>query len=125
MPDYVLNRNYVLRTTKGHTISFVKGQPVYVPPVIEKDAIAIGAERSDGGATDPLGEEVVQQPPLNGDELKLLMFSAFEEIAAKNDANDFTGQGVPTVKAVERIIGTDVSRTDLVAAWAEFKIKAE
>jgi hypothetical protein len=123
MPEYVLNRNYVLRTTKGHTISFVKGEPSWVPPIIEKDAIAIGAERADGGATDPLGPEKEAVKTISGEELKTQMFTAFELIVEKNDAKDFTGQGIPSVKAVERILGFDVDRSDVVQAWTEFKVK--
>ena len=28
----VLNRNYVLTTTKGHSVAFEKGKPTHVPP---------------------------------------------------------------------------------------------
>ena len=30
----VLNRNYVLTTTKGHSVAFAKGEPTHVPPAI-------------------------------------------------------------------------------------------
>ena len=44
MPDFVLNRNYALRSLTGHSINFVKGKPCYVPPAVVKEAVAIGAE---------------------------------------------------------------------------------
>jgi hypothetical protein len=124
MPEYVLNRNYVLRTTKGHIISFVKGEPAWVPPIIEKDAIAIGAERADGGSTDLLGPEKEAVKTISGDELRAQMFTTFELIVEKNDPKEFTGQGIPRVDAVERILGFNVDRADVVDAWAEFKVKA-
>ena len=44
----VLNRNYVLTTTKGHSVAFEKGKPTHVPPAIYQEALAIGAIPPDG-----------------------------------------------------------------------------
>lgn len=121
MAEYVLNRNYVLRTLTGHAIQFVKGEPTFVPRLIEKEAIAIGAERVDGGSTDPLAPEIPSKPEIHPDELKELMIAAFEDILATNNPKDFTAAGTPTVKAVERILGAAVDRADLVEAWTEYR----
>jgi hypothetical protein len=123
MPQYVLNRDYTLRSTMGHTVEFRKGEPVYVPPLIEREVIAIGGECADGDGADPL-EGVGNQPAeMSFEELTMKMEAAFKVIVERNDAKEFTGQGVPTVKAVERIIGVDIDRADLMSAWAEFKAK--
>ena len=57
----VLNRNYVLTTTKGHSVAFEKGKPTHVPPAIYQEALAIGAIPPDGA--DPLVEEVIKTDP--------------------------------------------------------------
>lgn len=126
MPLYVLNRNYLHRSLMGHTISFEKGQPAYVPPECEKEVVAFGAECVDAEAPDVLEPEKKAARELSLDERKEELFAAFDLIAEKNDSKEFTAQGVPTVKAVERITGFDVEKTEVVEAWGEWKIaKAE
>lgn len=43
MPQYTLNRDFVLRNTKG-VITFTKGEPTNVPSYMVMDAVSIGAE---------------------------------------------------------------------------------
>lgn len=121
MPEYVLNRDYVLRTTKGYTVAFKKGEPVYVPPLIEKDAVAIGAERADNGKTDVLAPETGEKVPMTFEELREAMFAAFDLLVEKNDSDDFTAQGVPKVAVVEKMIETNIDRKELVEAWTEYR----
>ena len=40
----------------------------------------------------------------------------------RNDSKDFTGQGVPTIKSVEKIVSFDVDRSEVVEAWGLYKI---
>lgn len=121
MPEYVLNRDYVLRTTKGYTVAFKKGEPVYVPPLIEKDAVAIGAERADNGKTDVLAPEVSGKPDLSFEELREAMITAFDLLVERNDTNDFTAQGVPKVSVVEKMVEANIDRKDLLEAWTEYR----
>ena len=61
----VLNRNYVLTTTKGHSVAFEKGKPTHVPPAIYQEALAIGAIPPDG--EEPQVEDVVKTYNAPGD----------------------------------------------------------
>ena len=125
MPQFVLNRTHTLRTTNG-VLSFVKGEPTNVPPEMVKDIIAIGGIRADGEQVDTSEPVAAVKPALVGIERQDALYAAFALIAEKNDPKEFTGQGVPTVKAVEKIIGFDVERMELVEAWTAYKIaKAE
>jgi hypothetical protein len=47
MPQFILHRNYVLRTTNGHAIGFVANEPTNVPEICVEDAVAIGARPVD------------------------------------------------------------------------------
>ena len=125
MPEYVLNRKHTLRSTHGHVINFEKGQPTYVPPTVEREAIALGADCVDGKGFDPLGPEAQAERQLSLDDIKTALFAAFVKIVARNDAKDFTGAGQPTPSAVEKIVGFTVDKSDIKTAWAEFKIKDE
>lgn len=120
MPEYVLNRNHTLRSVNG-VVSFVKGEPVWVPPVLEKEALMIGAERVDGDAPSLLDPETPKAPEVSPDERRAQVFIAFDMLIEKNDAKDFTAQGVPTVKAVERIVDFSLERGEIVEFWSEHK----
>lgn len=120
MPMYVLNRTHTLRTTSG-VVSFTKGVPTNVPQYLVRDAIAIGAEPADGERPEMLEPEFVDTTPI-GDDRDEAIFETFKILVAKNESGDFTGQGVPTVKAVEREAKFDVERGEVNALWAKFKV---
>lgn len=121
MAEYVLNRNYTHRSTMGHSVAFVKGVPTFVPSLIEREVVAIGAERVDGDNPDVLDPEKVVAPPMAPDERAAQIRLAFELLTEKNDSKDFTGAGVPTVKAVEKIVGFDVDRNEVIELWSAVK----
>lgn len=121
MPEFVLNRTHTLRTTNG-VISFIKGQPTNVPDAMVLDIVAIGGVRADGGDVDTSEPALAAKPVLHGVERQDELYAAFGLITEKNDSKDFTGQGVPTIKAVEKIVSFDVDRTEVVEAWAAYKI---
>lgn len=120
MPEYVLNRNYCLSTPDG-VVVFTKGQPVYVTPNMEKHASSIGAARVDGVQVDVLEPEAESPPLLSDNEREAQLFAAFDLLVETNESKDFTGQGVPTSKAVERLSGVEAERSELVTLWAKYK----
>lgn len=125
MPNYTLNRDYTYRSVTG-VVSFKKGEPTWVVPAMEKELIAIGAERVDGEAPEVLDPAAPVIVPLSAQERRDELFTAFQMLTEKNDSKDFTGAGVPTIKAVEKIVSFDVDRTEIVELWGEFKVmKAE
>lgn len=125
MPQYILQRNHTHRSTTG-VLSFEAGKPTNVPPFMEKEIIAIGGERLDGEIVDVLDKEPEVKPPLTDTEREAALFVAFDLLIESNITTDFTGQGVPSVKAVEKIVGFDVDRVEVTQAWAAHKVaKAE
>lgn len=121
MSEFVLNRTFTVRTTNG-VISFIKGEPTHVPPNMHRDIIALGGVRADGSDVDMSEAAVITKPVVVGVERQDELFAAFGLIVEKNDSKDFTGQGVPSVKAVEKIVSFDVDRAELAEAWAEYKV---
>jgi hypothetical protein len=119
MPSFVLNRNYTMRTLHGHIIGFVKGEPTHVPPVCVKDALLIGAE--------PIGEEIdILDPenepviPLSPDERQAALVTAFGMLEERNDSQDFSGNGIPTKAAVEKIVEFTVGKKEIEALWVAY-----
>ena len=63
MPLYTLHRNYLHSSTLG-VISFVKGEETMVPPLLEREIIAIGGRRVEGDNPDVLDAEKAAPIPL-------------------------------------------------------------
>ena len=121
MAEYVLNRNFVLRSMTGHSVNFVKNVPTFVPALIEREARGIGAERVDGDNPDMLDPESPEVAPLSHDERAEQIRTAFALLTERNDSKDFTGAGVPSVKAVEKLVDFDVDRNEVVALWQAYR----
>jgi len=121
MAEYVLNRNFVLRSMTGHSVNFVKNVPTFVPALIEREARGIGAERVDGANPDMLDPETPEVAPLSHDERAEQIRTAFALLTERNDSKDFTGAGVPSVKAVEKLVDFDVDRNEVAALWQAYR----
>lgn len=113
-----LNRNYRLASTLGHVLVFKKGEEIEVPDIIVREAIDIGAEFVEKEARDEVFKEPEGPPktpvvPAERQDAILAAISALEE---RNDRDDFTATGNPTMKAVERETGFKVDKGELIQA---------
>lgn len=122
MPDYVLNRNYTHRSLLGHSVEFKKGEPVFVPPILEKEVVAIGAQRVDGENPAVVEEVKKAEEVLSDEQRKEELYAAFDLIVERNDSGDFTAQGIPTVKAVEKIVSFNVDKKEVVDTYGEYRV---
>ena len=117
MSEFVLNRNYTHRSTSGHIINFVKDEPVYVPPVCRKEVTMLGAT-SMGEAIDVIDAEREEKPELTPDERREALIKAFKSLQERNHRNDFTGQGIPSIAALKKIIEDfDVDKKEVESLW--------
>lgn len=123
MPLFTLHRDFVLRTTKGHSIGFTKGQPVWVPPVCVPDAVAIGAVAVDE-EVDVLGEEKVVIP-MTPQEREQKIFDAFTTMMARQERTDFGANGLPNAKKLSEAVGFDVGNRERDEMWRKFATPTE
>ncbi len=119
MPLFTLHRNHTLRTTKGHTIVFVKGEPVWVPPACIQDAVSIGALPQEK-IPDVLGDEPKPITQMTTDERDKKLREAFDLLIARNDRGDFTASGLPSIKKLSDITGFDVTNSLRDAVWMTY-----
>lgn len=113
MAFFTLHRDYRLISALGHSIQFKKDEPVYVPPALHKDVQAIGAVPVEGDVESILGEEKEVKPEVAQEERHRQLLDAFKLLQDRNQRGDFTGQGIPSLKALKTII------TDFEPAKAE------
>jgi len=126
MPDYVLNRTYTHRSTLGHIVNFVKGQPVWVPPALEREVTQFGAEPVDGEKLDVLDPDAKALPLAPaGDERKSQILAVYAQLEARNQRGDFTGQGRPNLAVMKELLGFEVITRERDDVWEEYlKAKA-
>lgn len=118
MPYFKLHRTHALRTTKGHTIQFVKGESVWVPPICVPDAVAIGAISDvDVDVIDDEPKPVVQMTP---DERKAKIIAAFETLIERNARGDFSASGAPNTRKLEELCGFEVPNRERDAVWMAY-----
>jgi hypothetical protein len=123
MPDYILNRNHTHRSTHGHIIQFVKGQPTYVVPICEKEVLAFGAEPCEGEKLDLLDDMPHLPVAPQGADREAALFVAFEMMEERNQRGDFTGQGRPHPKVLREIVGFDVETRERDTTWEAYLTK--
>lgn len=121
MTDFVLNRNYVHSSKLGHVIAFEKNVPVYVPPECHKEVAMIGAVPDDGSEVNILGDEITPVEELPTDERNALLVAAFKTLEERNGRGDFTGQGVPSVAALKKIVPFEVDRKEVESLWTAYR----
>lgn len=121
MPNFTLNRDYVLATTRGHIINFVKGVPAWVPHECVQQAVSIGAECEE--EVDVIGDAPVPVVQPEGPARDEAFTTAFELLVARNNRDDFTGTGVPAVKAVQELLGFKPDKAELNTRWTAFAAK--
>lgn len=115
---FVLNKDYVLASTLGHTIGFEKGVPTHVPPPLYAEAVGIGATPEDEL---PEEKKVESTEPTEAHLREAALLTAFLKLTEANKSNDFTAGGVPRDKAMERELGWSVDSKETAEAWKKFK----
>jgi hypothetical protein len=120
MPMMKLHRRYRLATTKGHAVQFEPDVPVYVPPAIVSDAVAIGAVPVDGEVdVTPQDPPKRNAGPADAADRERALIDVFARLVAANERRAFTAGGVPTAAAVEDLTGFEVSRREINDAWTK------
>lgn len=119
--NFVLNRTRSLTSTKGHSIDFVKGVPVFVPPELYDEAISIGASPEEELPEEESAKK--SNEPNDQAERKAAVFAAFAAIVSRGRRDDFAASGGPNAKAVNDLLGWPMQAKERVTAWEQFKLE--
>jgi hypothetical protein len=119
----VLNRNFTLATTKGHVIEFKKGVPTNVPKAVYQDALSIGAQPPDGSEPVVDDDKKKDAAPQDPAERNPLILAAIEALIDRNEREDFTAAGSPTVDAVSKEVGFKVAAKEIAGQWQAYHEK--
>ena len=120
---FTLNRNYTLRTTLGHIITFQKGVPTHVPEECWELALGVGAEPENPDAikmpTDP--EDLPEAP--TGAERKRQIRTAMLRLEKRNQRGDFTAGGAPHTQVLQQLVGFRVDQAERDQIWRDILVE--
>jgi hypothetical protein len=120
MPQFVLNRTFVL-AGKGHMIRFEKGVPTHVPPELAREAVGIGAECLDGPVAMPGIDDEVAETVMTPADKDAAFLKAIAKLVARNDREDFEGNGKPSMTVLKDIVGFSFSKKERDAQFQKYR----
>lgn len=101
--------------TSGHA-AIVSKDPVELPPMFHREAIALGAVPSNmSKAAREAGKEA-GKPTFDR---KAVIRKTLEDMIAEGNEEDFTGNGIPKLPAVRTRAGFGVDKEEMTAIWEE------
>lgn len=123
---FVSRRDFMLRTTLGHCISFEKNKPTHVPKALHALALEKGilpcddagqelelASAQDVAAPEAPKLEVPEDAEARQDAIK----NVCREIAKRNKSSDFNAGGTPRADSVTLALGYRVDQKEVRQAW--------
>lgn len=119
MPMMVMHRNHTVTSTKGHTIAFVKGVPVFVVPTMIEEVMEKGAVPVEG-ETLPVVEELTEAPAPEGLAREQKILEVIAKLVKTNKRNDFGASGRPKFVAISKLVGFDVTEKERDQVWETF-----
>ncbi|MGH8567068.1 MAG: hypothetical protein ACREXU_03395, partial [Gammaproteobacteria bacterium] len=119
MPQMVMQRKFTVRSTKGHTIAFEKGAPVYVVPEMIEEVMTYGALPAEGEVL-PVYEEPAEAPAPEGAAREQAVLDAIAKLVRANKRNDFGASGRPKSTAIMKLVGFDVAERERDTVWEKF-----
>lgn len=89
-----------------------------LPPILHAAAIAAGVEfRKDKGKVDKVESKPADPDALSQTGEDGVIRKALNDLLARNDDNDFTGDGHPRVDAVNKLTGMTHTKADILRVW--------
>lgn len=117
----VVPRNYVLRSTRGHAIQFTKDEPIWVPRILVDEVLAIGGAFVEKVDEEKKFEEKAEKAPPTESERVAILIKCFKDLIKKNDPTDWTGSGMPSVRAIEVLTGLNFTTKEVKNLWIKFQ----
>ena len=118
--EMVMDRNFTVRSTLGHMISFKKGAPMPVPEIMVRSCGEHGARRTDEvDVFAPPPEAPRQKQAVDPGERLVDVRAAVERIVERNDVDDFTAGNSPKTTAVSKEVGYKIDFMEVKKVWQQ------
>jgi hypothetical protein len=118
--ELVLNRDYILSSTMGHSVEFKKGVPTHVPPIMYRAALGIGAAPADGTEPALENDRDPDTAPIDPGERAEVIYAIILKIVEDNINDEFTAANAPKEAAVSKRAGFKVQTKELKPLWQRY-----
>lgn len=123
MPNVMMKcpRDFVLRSTQGHTVRFEANKPTPVPEALYAEALA----RNIVPVSDYLDTDAPasgkSRVALTGPLRDALIFYGIDQLVNRNQSEDFDGGGQPKPDAIKELVGVPISAQERTKYWANYR----
>lgn len=115
--NFIMQRDFVVATLRGHSIEFKKGVSTHVPDHCWADVQQHGAvPETDLPAPDPSIPVIPQ-----GEARRAAILKAMRAVVLRNERDDFTAGGAPHNAVVSGQVGFKVDAAERDEAWIELQ----
>lgn len=129
---FVSNRSQTVRTTLGHSVTFVKGKATHVPKALHHLMVEKGILPCDdaGKPIPEKGEEAVEAAaaadapklaPDTAEERNEAIERAIRAIVERNSPKDFNAGGMPSPEAVGSAVGWKTDTKEVRSVWVRVR----
>lgn len=120
----VSTRSFAFITTHPISYSIEANKPISLPATHFKDALAAGMRFVE---EEEVAKTLEPQKPVEVslDDREDVLNKAFAALIDENDAQKFTGTGIPSAAAVLALTTVKLSQKDIAVAWDKYKIAKE
>jgi len=121
--ELVTNRDCIVRTTAGHVVAFKANKPRNVPGAIVEQCMAIGAIPTKPEKVKIAKAALIidEKPIPIGTARKNVIVEAIRLLVTRNARNDFSASGIPTLPAINNVVGFEVDVKERNTLWAEIQ----
>lgn len=115
-------QNITMVFASGHSVRFEKRQPVVVPAICVREAMARGAAPADEADLPRVEEEIaVKTNGPTGDARRDKIVEAMRMLRDANDPESFDANSRPKVGALKDLLGFRVDGAERDALWTELR----
>ena len=117
--NFTLNRDLLINSALGHAVDFKKDISTFVPPVLWKEVMDLGAVPDDDL---PIPEFTAdRKTPSNPQDRYNSIKEAIEHLTLKNSRGDFNAGGTPHLSAIANRMGWAIDAKERDAAITRMK----
>lgn len=114
-------RDFVLRTTTGHTVRFEAGKPTPVPEAIYAEALARNIVPVKGPIDTDSPATGNTRVSLHGPLRDALLYNAIHALVQRNQPEDFDGGGQPKPSSIKDFCGVPISAQERTKYWSNYR----
>lgn len=117
----VCPRDFTLRSTSGHTVTFKANVPTAVPDMLYAEALSFNIIPASGKAASQDLPAPQASVSVMGPLRDALIYNAIQTIVNRNQTEDFDGGGVPKIPSIAELSGVKLGAQERNKYWNNYR----